>query len=96
MAATNIVEHITLWHGGASSGYIPKSGIAGVGPQEGAPTQVLGRGVTQRNTRDLPVAKAQAALMAELWVNTYLTQETEESTLRLKNSGFFYRVGFRG
>ena len=28
-AATNIVEHVPLWHGGASFGYIPKSGIAG-------------------------------------------------------------------
>jgi hypothetical protein len=25
----NIVEHVALWHGGASFGYIPKSGIAG-------------------------------------------------------------------
>jgi hypothetical protein len=25
----NIVEHIPLWHGGASFGYIPESGIAG-------------------------------------------------------------------
>jgi hypothetical protein len=25
----NIVEHVPLWHGGASFGYIPKSGIAG-------------------------------------------------------------------
>jgi hypothetical protein len=24
----NIVEHVPLWHGGASFGYIPKSGIA--------------------------------------------------------------------
>ena len=24
----NIVEHMPLWHGGASFGYIPKSGIA--------------------------------------------------------------------
>ena len=28
-AAMNIVEHMPLWHGGASFGYIPKSGIAG-------------------------------------------------------------------
>ena len=28
-AAMNIVEHVPLWHGGASFGYIPKSGIAG-------------------------------------------------------------------
>jgi hypothetical protein len=28
-AIMNIVEHIPLWHGGASFGYIPKSGIAG-------------------------------------------------------------------
>jgi hypothetical protein len=27
--AMNIVEHVPLWHGGASFGYIPKSGIAG-------------------------------------------------------------------
>ena len=27
-AAVNIVEHVPLWHGRASSGYIPKSGIA--------------------------------------------------------------------
>jgi hypothetical protein len=27
--AINIVEHVPLWHGGASFGYIPKSGIAG-------------------------------------------------------------------
>lgn len=25
----NIVEHVLLWHGGASLGYIPKSGISG-------------------------------------------------------------------
>jgi hypothetical protein len=25
----NIVEHVPLWHGGASFGYIPKSGITG-------------------------------------------------------------------
>jgi hypothetical protein len=25
----NIVEHVPLWHGGASLGYIPMSGIAG-------------------------------------------------------------------
>jgi hypothetical protein len=25
----NIVEHLFLWHDGASFGYIPKSGIAG-------------------------------------------------------------------
>ena len=25
----NIVKHLSLWHGGASFGYIPKSGIAG-------------------------------------------------------------------
>jgi hypothetical protein len=25
----NIVEHVPLWHGGASFGYITKSGIAG-------------------------------------------------------------------
>jgi hypothetical protein len=28
-AAMNIVEHVPLWHGGASFGYFPKSGIAG-------------------------------------------------------------------
>jgi hypothetical protein len=28
-ADINIVEHVPLWHGGASLGYIPKSGIAG-------------------------------------------------------------------
>jgi hypothetical protein len=28
-AAMNIVEHVPLWHGGASFGYIPKSGIVG-------------------------------------------------------------------
>ena len=28
-AAMNIVEHVPLWHGGTSFGYIPKSGIAG-------------------------------------------------------------------
>ena len=28
-AAMNIVKHMPLWHGGASFGYIPKSGIAG-------------------------------------------------------------------
>jgi hypothetical protein len=28
-AAMNIVEHMPLWHGGSSFGYIPKSGIAG-------------------------------------------------------------------
>ena len=28
-AAMNIVEHVPLWHSGASFGYIPKSGIAG-------------------------------------------------------------------
>jgi hypothetical protein len=27
----NIMEHMDLWHGGASFGYIPKSGIAGKG-----------------------------------------------------------------
>jgi hypothetical protein len=27
-AAMNIVEHVSLWHGGSSFGYIPKSGIA--------------------------------------------------------------------
>jgi hypothetical protein len=25
----NIVEHVPVWHDGASFGYIPKSGIAG-------------------------------------------------------------------
>jgi hypothetical protein len=28
-AAMNIGEHLLLWHGAASFGYIPKSGIAG-------------------------------------------------------------------
>ena len=28
-AAMNIVDQVSLWHGGASFGYIPKSGIAG-------------------------------------------------------------------
>jgi hypothetical protein len=28
-AAMNIEEHVSLWHGGVSFGYIPKSGIAG-------------------------------------------------------------------
>ena len=28
-ATMNIVEHVPLWHGIASFGYIPKSGIAG-------------------------------------------------------------------
>ena len=28
-AAVNIVEHVSLLHGGESSGYIPRSGIAG-------------------------------------------------------------------
>jgi hypothetical protein len=28
-ATVNMVEHVSLWHGGASFGYIPKSGIAG-------------------------------------------------------------------
>ena len=28
-ATMNIVEHVPLWHGGASFGYMPKSGIAG-------------------------------------------------------------------
>ena len=28
-AAMNIVEHVSLWHGGASFGYIPKNGISG-------------------------------------------------------------------
>ena len=28
-ATMNMVEHVPLWHGGASFGYIPKSGIAG-------------------------------------------------------------------
>ena len=28
-AAMNIVEHVSLWHGGTSFGFIPKSGIAG-------------------------------------------------------------------
>jgi hypothetical protein len=28
-AVMNIVEQVSLWHGGASFGYIPKSGIAG-------------------------------------------------------------------
>jgi hypothetical protein len=28
-AAMNVVEHVRLWHGGASFGYIPKSGIVG-------------------------------------------------------------------
>ena len=27
--AMNIVEYVPLWHGGASFGYVPKSGIAG-------------------------------------------------------------------
>jgi hypothetical protein len=27
-ASMNIVEHVPLWHGGTSFGYIPKSGIA--------------------------------------------------------------------
>jgi hypothetical protein len=29
MAAMNIVEHVSLLHVGASSGYMPRSGIAG-------------------------------------------------------------------
>ena len=29
MAAMNIVEHVSLLHFGASSGYIPRSGITG-------------------------------------------------------------------
>jgi hypothetical protein len=28
-AAMNIVEHVSLWHGEASFGYIPRNGIAG-------------------------------------------------------------------
>ena len=28
-AAMKVVEHVPLWHGGASFGYIPKSGIVG-------------------------------------------------------------------
>ena len=28
-SALNMVEHVPQWHGGASFGYIPKSGIAG-------------------------------------------------------------------
>ena len=28
-AAMNIVEHMPLWHGGATFGYIPKSSMAG-------------------------------------------------------------------
>jgi hypothetical protein len=28
-SAMNIAEHMPLWHGGASFGYMPKSGIAG-------------------------------------------------------------------
>jgi hypothetical protein len=28
-AAMNIVEHVPLWHGGLSLGYIPKNAIAG-------------------------------------------------------------------
>jgi hypothetical protein len=28
-AAMNIVEHVSLWYGGASFGYMTKSGIAG-------------------------------------------------------------------
>ena len=28
-ATMNIVEHVPLWHGEASFGYIPKSGISG-------------------------------------------------------------------
>ena len=28
-AAMNIVEHVPLWHGGATFGYILKSGVAG-------------------------------------------------------------------
>jgi hypothetical protein len=28
-AAMNIVEHVPLWHGEASSAYIPKNGIPG-------------------------------------------------------------------
>ena len=27
--AMNVVEHLPLWHGGSSFGYMPKSGIAG-------------------------------------------------------------------
>jgi hypothetical protein len=28
-AAMNMVEHMSLWYGGASFGYMPKSGIVG-------------------------------------------------------------------
>jgi hypothetical protein len=40
---------------------------------------------TQGITRDCLDANTQGILMMELWANTYLTQETEESTLRLKS-----------
>jgi hypothetical protein len=32
--------------------------------------------------------KHKVALMAELWVDMYLAQETEKPTLKLKNLGF--------
>ena len=28
-AAMNIVEHVSLWYGGVSSGYMPRSDVAG-------------------------------------------------------------------
>jgi hypothetical protein len=57
-------------------------------PKKEPPTQVSGRGVTQRNRRDLLVAKARGSFNGGALVDMYLTQETEESTLRLKISGF--------
>jgi hypothetical protein len=35
-----------------------------------------------------PDVTTRGSLMAELWVETYLTQETVDLTPRLKNSGF--------
>jgi hypothetical protein len=40
---------------------------------------------TQRNMRILFAAKTRGSLMEELWVETYLTQETVDSTPRLKS-----------
>ena len=53
--------------------------MCAVGPQEGAPHPSLGtRGLPRETRETFLLQKHEAALMAELWVDTYLTQETEE------------------
>jgi hypothetical protein len=54
-------------------------------PSVETPTQIPIRRAPKESRKDRLDVKTRGSLMAELWVKTYLTQETVDSTTRLES-----------